>query len=396
MPTGHELRDVGTGLRLRARVLSERGVHARADAIGAACKRLLAREHAEARELRAALMRSTGLSAEGIEHGLQSTLRLFTRPALLALHAQHSQRVPARSPGLAAVVLAGNVFSAAARPLLLPLLCGWPVLLKAASADNVLPRALQRALGEVDPDLGAACSVVTFGRDQHDLRDALIDGVELLSVYGDDETVTAFAAAKASSTRLIAHGHGLGLAFVAQSALASDALVRAATEALARDVAAYDQRGCLSPHAVFVQRGVACDAHGFALRLADALADLGSRWPRGVLPPHAAAEEVQWRGVAAVRGELHVRASCAVSYAGSAALRASPGYRNITVHECADVAALRGRIAPLALQLKALAVAGYTEREQLAAAAPYVCAPGAMQEPPLEARLDGLHPCEGL
>jgi hypothetical protein len=394
MPTARELRDLRTGLRLRARVLSERGVDARAQAIEAACTRLLARERDEARELRAALLRSTGLAPAGIEHGLQSTLRLFTRPALLALHAQRVQR--GQPPGLAAVVLAGNVFSAAARPLLLPLLCGWPVLLKAASADDVLPRALQRALVEVDPELGAACSVVTFGREDDELRDALIEGAELLSVYGDDETVTAFAAAKASDTRLIGHGHGLGLAFVAQSALASDALVRASVQALARDVAAYDQRGCLSPHAVFVQRGAACDAQGFALRLADALAELATLWPCGERPPRAAADEVQWRGVAAVRGELHVRPSCAVSYAGSAALRASPGYRNVAVHDCADVGALHVRIAPLALQLKALAVAGDSEREQLAAAAPYVCAPGAMQEPPLEARLDGLHPCEGL
>jgi len=393
MPTASELRDLRTGLRLAGVALRERSVQARAQAIETACLRLLAAEHDEGRELRRALLRSTGLTAPGIEHGLQSTLRVFTREALLALHAEHG---PGRSPGLAAVVLAGNVFSAAARPLLLPLLHGWPVLLKAASADDAFPRALQRALTQVDRELGAACAVVTFGREDSALRDALIDGVELLSVYGDDETVAAFAAIRSAGTRLIAHGHGLGLAFVAASALASEARVQATVQAVARDVAAYDQRGCLSPHAVLVQRGAACDARGFALRLAAALEALTAGWPRGGLPAEAAAAQVQWRGVAAVRGELHAHAGGAVSYAGEAALRVSPGYRNVAVYECADVAALRARIAPLVLQLKALGVAGDAERESLAGCAPYVCAAGAMQEPPLPARLDGVHPCEGL
>jgi acyl-CoA reductase-like NAD-dependent aldehyde dehydrogenase len=397
VPTASELRELRTGLRLRGAALRERGVQARADVIEGACKRLLDAEQAEGRQLRSALLASTGLSAQGIEHGLQSTLREFTRAALLALHdGRDSEPALGSAPRLAAVVLAGNVFSAAARPLLLPLLCGWPVLLKAASADDAFPRALQRALAQVDAELGAACAVVTFGREDEALRDALIDGVDLLSVYGDDETVAAFAASRSAGTRLIAHGHGLGLAFVAGSALGSDAQASAIAAALARDVAAYDQRGCLSPQAVLVQNGPACDTRGFALRLADALDALALEWPRGELPPAAAAAQVQWRGVAAVRGELHVRTSCAVGYAGDAALRASPGYRNVAVHDCRDVAALRAWIAPLSLQLKALAVAGDDVREALAGAAPYVCAPGAMQEPPIAARLDGLHPCEGL
>jgi hypothetical protein len=207
--------------------------------------------------------------------------------------------------------------------------------------------------------------------------------------------VAAFEALRSGGTRLVAHGHGLGLAFVARSALASEALAGQTAEALARDVAAYDQRGCLSPHAVLVQSGPREDSARFAQRLADALDERARTWPRGALPPDVAGAQLQWRGVAAATGALHVRASCAVSHAGAGALRASPGHRNVSVHDCADVDALRALIAPLAVQLKALAVGGAAEREQLAQAAPYVCAPGALQEPPLAARLDGLDPCEG-
>jgi len=162
-------------------------------------------------------------------------------------------------------------------------------------------------------------------------------------------------------------------------------------------VAAYDQRGCLSPHAVFVQRGKACDGKRFAKLLADELDALAASWPRGTLPAAAAADQLQWRGVAAATCELHARESCAVSYAGELPLRASPGYRNVAVHDVADVAALRARLAPLSVQLKALGVASAgKDLAALADAAPYVCAIGSMQEPPLDAALDGLHPLTGF
>ena len=399
------MRDLRTGLQRAAQPLRELSLQARALAIEAACRELLDLERAESRELRSALVRSTGLSAPGVEHGLHSTLREMTRDGLLALHASYvaegggehaHERARERPAGLATVVLAGNVFSAAARPLLLPLLCGRPVLLKAASGDDGLPRALQRALAQVDDAIGAACAVVTFGREDASLRHALLEDAELLSVYGDDDTVAAFAAIRPAGTRLIAHGHGFGLAYVPASALASVELAQATAQALARDVAAYDQRGCLSPHALLVQPGAACDARAFAARLADALESLEASWPRGPLPSDPAAAQLQWRGVAAVRGELHARAACSVSWSADPALRASPGYRNVAVHDCPGLDALRAQLAACTVQLKALAVAGETERAALAGAAPYVCAPGAMQEPPLAARLDGIHPCAGL
>jgi hypothetical protein len=390
-----ELRALAERVRRAAQALRGQSVTARAHAIERACLLLSDGAWSSGRELRVALLRSTGLSAQSIEHGLRTTLGVFRQDALLALHAQRPAAArPA--PGLATVVLAGNVFSAAARPLLLPLLCGCPVLLKAASADDVFPRALQRALADIDERLGAACAVATFARDDDASRATLLEGTELLSAYGDDDTIAALRALVPAGTQVLAHGHGLGLAFVAASELASDQRARMAADALARDVAAYDQRGCLSPHAVLAQRGGACEPRQFAGLLADALAALATSWPRGSLPADAAAAQLQWRGVAAATGELHVRDSCAVSYARDLPLRTSPGYRNVSVYDVADLAELRARLAPLSIQLKAIGIAGDAELAALRNAAPYVCALGAMQEPPLDAKLDGLHPLAGF
>jgi acyl-CoA reductase-like NAD-dependent aldehyde dehydrogenase len=385
--------------RERARAAAEvvRGwpLEQRAEAIERAARTLLEAGSTLGAELRAELLASTGLSAPVIEHGLQTTLSLFERAALCALHAR-APRDAERAPEVATVLLAGNVFSAAARPLLLPLLCGVGVLAKASSTDDALPHYLARALAAVDAQLGAACQVLTFAHDDAAASAGLLQGAELISVYGSDETVATVRASAPPDARVLAHGHGLGAIFIARETLVSAAAAYDLAERAARDVAAYDQRGCLSPHFVLVERGGAVDARALARQIATALAALERELPRGELPQDAAAAQLQWRGVAAAIGELFVRARSAISYEGALALRTSPGHRNLAVHDCADVSQARTQLSQLGEHLKALAVGGEKARRILSGVAPYTCEPGAMQTPPIDVALDRLHPLAGM
>jgi hypothetical protein len=230
-----------------------------------------------------------------------------------------------------------------------------------------------------------ACAVATFGHGDVARLDALLAGADCVQVLGSDEAVASVRERLRSDQALIGRGHGLGLGVV----LAASELEHAAA-AFARDVAAYDQRGCLSPHAILVE-GDDARAEAFARSLHGALA---RELPRGAMPADAAAEQLQWRGVAAARGVLHGADTHAVSCEHAASLRPSPGYRNVGVYTLASADELETRIAPFARFLKALGVAG--EDGELPALAPYTCRAGAMQTPPLDAWLDGLPPLEGL
>jgi hypothetical protein len=380
-------------LRGAARRLRAVPLEARAEAIAEAARLLLIETSPLGSELRCALRESTGLSAPVVEHGLRSTLESFELDALLSLHASQRERA---QPELAVAVLAGNVFSAAARPLLLPLLCGTALLAKASSADDALPRGLTRALAAADARLAEACAVLSFAHGNSALDAALLRQAEVVSVYGSDETLAAVRAALPSGSRLLAHGHGLGAIFIAAEALGSATAAHALAVSAARDIAAYDQRGCLSPHAVLVQPGGALDGCGFAHVLGAALADLQHELPRGAVPDAATATQLQWRGVAAALGELQQGATWAVSYEGQRPLRPSPGYRNVAVYDCEDLAMLRARLSALGHHLKALGIAGAAAHRSLASLAPYVCEVGAMQTPPLHIHLDRLHPLEGF
>ncbi|MFI5309445.1 MAG: acyl-CoA reductase, partial [Polyangiales bacterium] len=352
----------------------------RAEAIAQVARRLLDRHDLFGAELRSLLLASSGLCAEVIELGVRTTFGAIERDALLELRASRPSGGP---PALTVAVLAGNVWSAAVRPLLLPLLCGAPVLAKASSQDAALPTVVAHALTAVDARLGDACGVLCFAHGDRALDAALLRHAETVSAYGSDEAIAEIAAAMPSTARLVAHGHGLGVIAVPAEALGSEAAGRALASRAAIDVAAYDQRGCLSPQAVLVQSGGVVSARELARYLADALMALARELPRGKLPEGAAAEQLQWRGVAAALGELHASADCAVSHEGTAALRSSPGYRNIAIYDCADLAAMRDRLLPLGPHLKALGIAAVQRPHALCDLAPYVCEVGAMQSPPL-------------
>lgn len=301
---------------------------------------------------------------------------------------------------LSALILAGNVFTASVRPILGSLLLRTPVVAKASSRGDVMPHLIRSALEAVDPEFAAALSVVTFEGSDAPRLSRLLREADVVSVFGSDATVSAVRQHTPPTAILVPHGHGLSAIYVKQ--LRKRDLV-ATARALALDVAAYDQRGCLSPHFIFVDD----DAGVAPMTLAEALADEGlahyqSELPRGVLSPDAATAQVQWRGVAAVRGELLERDGYAVSYEADEVIRLSPGYRNVGIYRCQGTDDLLARLRPLGVHLKCLAVVGDPDvRTQLAQAfgprlSPRLCAPGEMQSPSIDGPADGQPPLAGL
>ncbi|MFW6052084.1 MAG: acyl-CoA reductase, partial [Myxococcota bacterium] len=348
------------------------------------------------------LARSTGLSTPMVDWALGTNVAPATAERLLGLHAPPQARaepVPAR---LCVAVLAGNVFTAALRAVAVPLLHAVPVVAKASSRDDAFPRLLRRALAEVDPEVAPGLSVLTFAGGREALEDALFAEADVVQVHGSDATVARIRARLPATTRLLAHGHGLGVGWVPAAALPDAATARRVARAVALDVAAFDQRGCLSPHAVFVQTGGAASGADFAELLHAGLAELDRTLPRGALPTELGAAQVQWRGVAAARGRLLEGRHHAVSHEGEGPLRLSPGWRNVAVLDAPDVAAWMAQVRPLGVHLKAVGIAGdAAHRAEVAAAlpaplAPRLCAVGEMQTPPIDGLADGDPPWLGM
>jgi len=347
-----------------------------------------------------------GLHPANVERTLQDALAVLAEPPLRAAlrgfeRAHHGRpTTPAR---LACFVLAGNVYTAALRPLAWALLCRVPVVLKPASADAGLTELFALALAEADPELAEAVGVVRFGRDEPVVLEGLASRADVVHAWGSDRTMVEVRAKLPASTAFVSHGHGLGLAYVPRAALSGLASAERVADALALDVALYDQRGCLSPHALLVEGGGEISPVDFAALLSErSLAALAREMPRGPMPLSVGAMQVQWRGIGAVRGELFEGDGWGVTFEGLHPIRLSPGYRNVAVHEISGPASLTMRCAPFGGHLKALGIAAPLEVRWSVASGlpaslcPRLCEVGHMQKPGLLSAGDGDAPWAGL
>jgi hypothetical protein len=309
--------------------------------------------------------------------------------------------VRARPGALCAVVLAGNVFTAAVRGVVLPLLLGMPVLAKSAARDDAFVHWLKRALDRVDRDLAAAYQAITFASEDQACTALLLQQADSVIAYGSDATLSAIRAQLRPTQGFVGHGHGLGAAFVDHAVLQTRSDAQAAAQALALDVAAYDQRGCMSPLVAWVASGQPITPEVFSELVFQALGALAQSLPRGPLPFDVASAQLAFRGLAAMRGRLFEGDGFAVAYEADGALRIAPGHRNLQVLDIANADALAPQLAPLGIHLKCLGIAGVLDPAALLQSlpprmAPRVCALGGMQRPKLDALHDGVSAWEGL
>lgn len=361
-------------------------------------------ESPERRELGGALVRTTGLSPEGLEAGLRAVLggvrgdpaqRLFAEAA--AARRSRSSAAPAAS-GFALVVLASNLPALAVQPLLPALAARRPVLLKSPSAEPLFAPAFVRALAARLPPVADAVAAATWPGGAEDLEAPLLERAGVVLAYGDAEAVASLER-RAPPGRVVAYGPRTSLAVMARGADPA-----AAAPGLARDVALFDQRGCLSIAAVYVE-GSEEEARTLARALAAELDLLARRWPPGPVAPATAGAVQQVRADAELRG-LH-RAEVARRLAAGtvlveprAAFQPTPGLRTVRIHPVGDLARLPELLAPWRGRLQGIALAGELGENLQAALRDLgisrITAPGELQHPDALWHNGGIHPLRAL
>ncbi len=377
-----------------------------ATALSHTAERWRRRQSAARRQTVTGLASALGMTPALLDESLDALLEPVTAASLKSLAAKLP--VANRSFGF---LMPGNVPGAGIHEVCAALLAGAGLLIKSASGEPLFFANFMRTLAEVDAAVAARVAVVNFGRaDDAAMRElwACSDGGVV--AYGDDASIAALtAAAPRQAPPLAGFGSRLSGALVVLSGVSPSA-ADAAADRLARDVTLFEQRGCLSPHHVFVVGG-AGEARGFAARLARALERLARRLPAPArLPLGAAAairalrERARWRALAQRTGPDH---DChegdhdvalwesedmagTVIYDGAATFCASPGYRTVFVSALERADELGGRLDAAAGRLEAFALAAPPEfharlrLELQRLGASYVCEPGRMQSPPLD------------
>jgi len=343
----------------------------------------------ERRALDPALARLCRLSRPGLDAALEAVLGGVRREAAAALFGEAR---PVEGAGPVLVVLASNLPALAVQPLLPALALRRPVLLKSPSAEPLFAPAFLAALAKREPHLAGAVAAATWPGGERDLEAPVLAGVDTVIAYGEQEALDDLE--RRAPGRVVGYGPKTSLAV-----LGSDADLREAAEGIARDVALFDQRGCLSIASVYT----AGDAAVLAGRLGQALLDLARRWPSGPATRAESAAVQHLRLEAEMRG---LRVQPLSSQAGTVILdpepsfRPSPGLRTVRVHPLRDLARLPEILEPWRGRLQGAALAGrdaWALEPRLRDLGVSRCVPpGELQSPDALWHNGGIHPLEAL
>jgi len=350
----------------------------------------------ERRALDASLASLCRLSPQGLAAGLEAVLGGVAGEPVHRLFTEAADTLSDRSPVV--VLLASNLPALAVQPLLPALALRRPVLLKSPSAEPVLAPAFLEALAHREPRLAAAMAALTWRGGDRELEAPVLAAAGRVLAYGEAKTV-ADVEARAPG-RVTAYGPRTSLAVVGR-----DVEPHEVAAGLARDVALFDQQGCLSIAAVYVG-GDPGHAEALARELAQELGRCARTWPPGPAGAAALAAVQQLRAEAEMRGLARPRVGDDAPTAGTVVVEPglsfhpSPGLRSVRVHPLADLAELPQRLAPWRDRLQGVALAGESlgnlpaELRELGLSR--LTPPGELQSPDALWHNGGLHPLTAL
>lgn len=360
------------------------------------------RPDSEEERLRDVLARTSGLSRIGLDAALHYVLRgVATRGALDLLSREPERRFD--RPAVA--VLSSNLPGLAVQSLLPALALRRPILLKSPSAEPFFAPAFAAALTRKEPALQQAVAAVSWPGGSEELESQIFDRAGRVVAYGDASTAESLRARLGD--RLVMHGPKISVAILGAEDLETGS--GAAAAGVARDIALFDQRGCLSVQGVLILGG---DSSGggrdlvgdFAEALARELKEYGSRWPPGPQIKSVAAGVRQWRDDAIMSGcrmSALPFASGTVIVTDEPRLRASPGGRTVRIHAVSSSRELWDFLEPWEGRLQGAAVAGESvlalADDLRALGITRLAAPGELQDPDMSTwHNGGLAPLEAF
>ena len=303
-------------------------------------------------------------------------------------------------------IYAGNVPGLPVWPFYSALAMKSALLAKTASQEPVLAPLLARAIAEEDRDLGACVAVVWWKGGTVELDRAAICRAPAVLAFGSENATANIARESHPDATLVLHGPKVSVGYVSSASLTREGLGALATRA-AYDVALYDQQGCLSPHAFYVERGGEIGPAAFASALGAALEALREELPRGEPSAERAASvqlfraQAQFEEAVGNRGTQVLASSegtdWTLVYGDGASFTPTPAYRTVRIHAVRGIQEVVQALRPVVHSIEAVGLeAKGREKEILAAelaalGVPRIAAVGSLQSPALSGTHGGVY-----
>lgn len=165
----------------------------------------------------------------------------------------------------------------------------WPALLALCCKNDVVLKEPEDALGanffstlvEEEPLLTGALHAASWHGGDEAIEEPLFSRAAAVVAFGADDTLRAIRQRLPIGTRFVGYGHAAGIGIVLREALADEEHALRAADGAAVDLSLYESSGCLSLHALYVERGAAVAPERFTALLAQALERRTVEFPVG-------------------------------------------------------------------------------------------------------------------
>ena len=296
--------------------------------------------------LRQKMAASLGFSPASLDAGFEVILDSVSGPDAFALF----EGPPPAAPGPLLIFLAATPPGLAAQALLPALALRRPALLKTSSAEPDFAKLLVELLAAREPILGEAYAVATWHGGDRAVETPLLYAAGRVIAYGGGAAMADLAPRCPS---FFGFGPRISLAIVGAEA--------AVARGLARDIALFDQRGCLSVQLILTTG----DAVALGSALAAELAAAAEQLPPGPSGPGELAGIRLLREEATLRGAwvapLFLRQGTVIVERPGAPLAPSPGRRTVRIHQLARLEEAVPLLIPWRGLLQGAALAGGAE-----------------------------------
>lgn len=205
-------------------------------------------------------------------------------------------RAQALPLGRICIISSRTTIGVALVPAIFALCAKCDVLVK--DREDHLVASFFTTLTEELPMLGEALSAENWTGDNGTVDLSLFAAVV---AFGNDATLAQIAANVRFPTRMIAFGSKASAGYVAREALTDADAVEAIARGAARDLVLYETEGCLSLHALFVERGGRVSAERFTEALVDAMRAAAVEFPAAPSDPVTDALRAMARDLAVFR-----------------------------------------------------------------------------------------------
>jgi hypothetical protein len=281
-------------------------------AIDAAAARWSARSFARRASVSDTVAQRTGYSLPAVEYALDCLFGTLRRDQLEAVitdelgsldvldrFVERAGRPATRALplGRVCIVSSRTTIGVAILPAVFALCAKCDVLVK--DREDHLVAAFFETLAQTLPELRSFATAQIWKGDS-DVH--VLTGFDAVVAFGSDSTLAQIATALPPRTRFIGYGSKASAGFVTRGKLEHENDARAAAGAAALDLSLYESEGCLSLHALFVERGAAVSPEGFAEMLADEMQKTAVAFPPAPRNSAAALRVAARRDLAAFRG----------------------------------------------------------------------------------------------